>query len=509
MKTEKQWKKIGFKPHHGIVAPLFSLRSKKSLGIGDFFDLIPLIHWCKSIGFDTIQLLPLNDSGNDPSPYNAASSAAIDPIYLSLHDLPQATDLPYELSSLGSLPRLPRSEVKHQKLAWLYHYFQKTFTELSQTASYRQFTSSNPWLAEYTLFKALKDEFSGKDWRQWPPEFQSYPIADSNRFQSGIDFHTFLQYLCFSQLEKIKNYATQKEIFLKGDISILVSQDSADVWARRSLFCLDLVAGAPPDYYNPLGQKWGFPLFNWDAMRQEQFAWWKQRLEIASRFFHIYRIDHVVGYFRIWAIPDDKKPSEGHFIPEDPHYWPSQGREILEMMIDSTPMLPMAEDLGTIPSEVYPILKELGICGTKMMRWQKNWEGDKSYLPLSTYEPLSLTTVSTPDSETLSLWWKNYPDEAIPFAQSKGWSYQPDLSADKRFELLYDAHHTASYFHINLLQEYLALFPELIWPNPEDERINVPGTLLPTNWTYRFRPTLEEILAHQPLAEAMRSLKKH
>ena len=302
------------------------------------------------------------------------------------------------------------------------------------------------------------------------------------------------------------DYATQRGIFLKGDIPIALSPDSADVWENRSLFLLDPVAGAPPDAYNPMGQKWGFPLFNWEAMRQDNYSWWKRRLSVLENFFHIYRLDHVVGFFRIWAIPHDKNPSEGAFVPSDQNLWIPQGKQLLEMMMTASPLLPMAEDLGTVPKEVTALLKELGICGTKVLRWQRRFDTDQSYLPFAEYEPFSLATVSTSDMDLLQAWWKNFPEEALPFAHFKGWTYNPDLTVEQRFSILRDLHQTPSYFHINLLQEYLAFFPELISATPEEERINIPGTQLPTNWTYRFRPSIEEILAHEPLAKKIRSL---
>ena len=506
MRCAEQWKKIGLKQHHGTALPLFSLHSKKSCGIGEFLDLIPLIDWCKSVGFDVLQLLPLNDTGSDPSPYNQLSSCALDPVYLSLADLPEAGGLLSELDSFQPLSELPRlgTEVKHQKLHWLYRYFEQAFPLHSKEKRYLSFLEENPWLPNYALFKSLKDEYGGKRWADWPLEYQT-PRNISGRKKS-TDFHSFLQFHCYQQMEQVRSYASRHGVFLKGDVPILLSPDSADVWADPHLFQLDLAAGSPPDYYNRLGQKWGFPLFNWNAMRKENFAWWKQRLSAVGRLFHIYRIDHVVGFFRIWGIPEEKKASEGSFFPPDPSLWPAQGREILSMMIDSSPLLPMAEDLGTIPKEVYPVLRDLGICSTKVIRWQRRWDSDKSYIPYSEYDPLSLTTLSTPDSDTLSGWWKKFPDEAIPFAHFKQWPYRSDLTKEQRFAILRDAHHTPSYFHINLLQEYLSFFPDLVSTNPDDERINVPGTLLPTNWTYRFRPSVEELLANQPLAETIREI---
>lgn len=465
MITDLHWQKIGKVPHHGICVPLFSIHTKNSSGIGEFLDLIPLIDWCKRLKLDCIQLLPINDTGTDCSPYNPISSCALDPIYLSLH----------ELSIPEKLNPAPRTELLERKLTLLYKHFLKTFTAISKTSPYQIFLKENPWLVTYARFKALKD-----------------PERD-------VDFYLFLQFHCYRQMRLVRNYADTQKIFIKGDIPILLNPDSADVWANPSLFRLDLSAGAPPDAYNQLGQNWGFPLFNWEAMRKDGYQWWQTRLKAIETLYHIYRIDHVVGFFRIWGIEKGEKATEGSFFPPDPNVWELQGQAILEMMIGATTLLPMAEDLGTIPKGVYPILKKLGICGTKVIRWERK-EG--LYIPFDQYEPLSMTTLSTPDIDTLELWWKKYPSEAIPFAQFMGISYHPTLSTQQRLKILRAAHQTPSLFHINLLAEYLALFPELVWPNAEDERINVAGTLLPSNWTYRLRPSLEELATHKGLIEA-------
>lgn len=505
MNQNDHWGKIGFKPHHGIAIPLSSLHTKKSAGIGEFLDLIPLIDFCRLVHFDTIQLLPINDTGSDPSPYNAISSCALDPVYISLHALPDAGALWEELSSLQAFnpqERVSIFDVKQKKIAWLYRYFQQVFPTVSKSHPYQDFLREHhAWLSAYVRFKSLKNAYKGTHWKHWPSgAFHTTP-ADT-------DFYSFLQFLCFSQMEKVRAYATTDGCFLKGDVPILLSPDSADVWAHQHLFHLDLVAGAPPDYYNRLGQKWGFPLFNWDAMRKERFAWWKQRLSIVGKLYHIYRIDHVVGFFRIWAIPENKEALEGHFVPEDSRLWEAHGRELLQMMLDASPLLPIAEDLGTIPKEVGPVLKELKICGTKVIRWERRWHDGKEFIPLNEYEPLSVTTLSTPDSDTLAMWWEKYPEESKLYAEKKNWTYHEKLSQEERFSLLWDAHHSSSYFHINLLQEYLALFPELVSPRPEDERINIPGTILPTNWTYRIRPSIEEMCAHTLLIQKMEQLSR-
>lgn len=497
MKTSSHWEKIGLYPHHGISFPLSSLHSERSYGIGEFLDLIPLFQWCKDVGFDCLHLLPLNDTGDDLSFFNPVSSCALDPIYLSLHALGICPD-PADFAACNRSPSLLRFEVKKQKMKWLFRHFEKTFSSLQSLSAYQSFISANPWVKTYAAFKAWKEAFGEKPWNEWDQAAQT-----KSPNQKIVNFHIFLQYHCFSQMAQVKSKASALGVFLKGDMPILLSPDSADVWSHRSLFQTDLLAGAPPDLYNPLGQKWGFPLYNWEAMRATQFAWWKTRFKVLENLYHLYRIDHVVGFFRIWGIPPEKTAMEGAFFPTDPHLWRAQGKEILEMMLTHCSLLPIAEDLGTIPPEVDPVLKELGICSTKMLRWQKR-EGQ--FIPYDHYEPLSMTSVSNADLDPLPLWWKKFPEEAASFARFKGWDYSPILRCEQQLEILRDAHHTSSYFHINPLQEYLLAFKELSHPNLEDERINIPGTLLSTNWTYRFRPSLEELISHSGLRQAIEKL---
>jgi 4-alpha-glucanotransferase len=480
--TQKQWDRIGKKKRHGIALPITALRSKQSCGLGEFLDLIPLIDWCKEIGLEVIQLLPLNDSATDPSPYNPISSCALNPLFLSLHALQNLdADLKQRLTEftvLSQLPKMNYSEVEKKKIDWLWRYFEKVGKEITTSAPFENFVTEHSWIQSYAAFK----------------DKQKAP------------FYSLLQYLSALQLLKVKQYAVTKGVLLMGDIPILVSAKSVDVALSPQLFDQTLSAGAPPDDYNHEGQYWGFPLFNWDALKKENYAWWKQRLKYASLFYDIYRIDHVVGFFRIWGIPINHSSRDGKFIPENQSLWMPDGRERLEMMINSSLMLPIAEDLGTVSSEVRVLLAQLGICGTKVMRWERKWQEDKSFIPIQDYPELSLTCVSTHDSPTLELWWRDFPQEAKVYAEFKKWSYSPQITEAQRKEILRDSHHTNSLFHINLLQETLALFPELVWPDPEEERINIPGKFLPTNWTYRFRPTLEQFMNHDKLKMAFKDL---
>lgn len=516
--TGKQWEKIGVRTHHGINFPLSALHSENSCGIGEFFDLIPMIDWCARLKIDFIQLLPLNNSNSetDPSPYNAISSCSLNFLYLSLHELPFLNDLPELQEKLKDFKKfnltetVPFSDLFSPKLNWLRDYYNAAGSLILEKKAFKTFLEDNLWLKPYALFKTLKDHLKNTSWKTWPDDLR-YPTPEKlqtlyEQYAPSLSFYYCMQFLCFTQLKNVKEHAASQGVHLMGDIPILLSSESADVWQNLEYFDHHLAAGAPPDFYNKEGQYWGFPIFNWDAMRKNHFDWWKQRLSYAENFFDLFRLDHIIGFFRIWAIPPNHPSKEGHYLPEDKKEWEKQGKELLTMITDATTMLPIGEDLGTVPDVVRPCLNTLGICGTKVMRWEKNWETDKSFLPIDEYPPVSLTCISTHDSETLALWWRDFPDEAREFADYKGWTYAPDLTAEQREEILRDSHHTSSLFHVNLLQEYLALFPELVHSTPEAERINIPGTIAPTNWTYRFRPTVEELTAHKGLFTKMQGI---
>lgn len=511
--TAKAWEKVGIGQHHGINLPLSALHSKQSSGIGEFFDLIPLIDWCATLKIDVIQLLPLNNSEGDPSPYNGISSCAINFAYLSFHALPHIEKLPELREKLKPLQELTKTEriayleVQTHKLNWLRGYYDEVGKQITETKHFQKFVAENTWVKPFSLYKALKTKLGNTPSSSWPPELQP-PLSDAlyDLYHAETTFHQMLQYLCYQQLMEVKCYANKKGISLMGDIPILISSESADVWLHPEYFNLSFTAGAPPDFYTPDGQNWGFPIFNWDALRKKNFDWWQQRLKYAENFYDIFRIDHVIGFFRIFAIPLHHTPKEGFFIPEKEEDWEPQGREILKMIATATTMLPIAEDLGMVPDCVRPTLEEFGICGTKVMHWERKKNGDLHYTPLQYYPLISLTTLSTHDSETTAQWWGKFQDEAKPFAEQKRWTYIPTLTFEQTREILWDSHHTTSLFHINLLQEYLTLYPELVHSTPEEERINIPGVVLPSNWTYRFKPSVEEITAHKELHSTLKKI---
>jgi 4-alpha-glucanotransferase len=508
-----EWKQVGIRHHHGFNLPLFSLRTQNSCGIGEFPDLIPLFDWCKSLGMDVIQLLPLNDGGPETSPYCALSAIALNPLHLGLSTLPYLDKVPdaeaqiNELRQYNATQRIDYAGLYEARQRFLKHYFKHVSPLIINSYDYLLFLSRFPWIEPYALFKAIKIDRQWQSWQEWPLEMRNAGPKEYlgllHRYNEEVAFQRCIQYLCFQQLQQVKKIAEQKGIFIKGDIPILINFESADVWNQRHLFLLDHAAGAPPDMYAKEGQYWGFPLYQWEAHEKDHYNWWKIRLNAASYFYHIYRIDHVVGFFRIWGIPKGKKATEGQFFPVNESEWISQGEKALKMMLNNCQMLPIGEDLGTVPPVVRTCLRSLGICGTKVMRWERNWDTDKSFISPKEYLMESMTTVSTHDSETLQLWWQNQPEEAMDFCKFKGWDYTKSLSSDRHLEILQDSHRSGSLFHINLLNEYLAVVPGLTWPELQDERINIPGSITNFNWSYRFRPPVEEIISNQLLKQVI------
>jgi 4-alpha-glucanotransferase len=383
-----------------------------------------------------------------------------------------------------------RRLAKQAKELWLQQYASSRWQQAQHALD--AFCQRHPWALSYAEFKALKEMKGGSDCRTWSKRDTERPPKER------VGIHLYLQMLAYEQMEEVKRRADQKGVLLQGDFPILVSPDSADVWENRDAFDLSLSAGAPPDLFNLEGQKWGYPLLTEPAL----LSWWKRRLEAASSLYHLYRIDHVVGLFRIWAIPEGRSAKEGYFFPADPAVWEPRGRRSLEALLALSPLLPIGEDLGTVPPLVRRALSALGICSTKVVRWEKGVQG---YLPFQEYEPYSLTTLSTQDLTSFAAWWAESPQEASQLAHLVKIPYLSPLPFEALVHLLRAVHATPSYFHINWLFDYLAPFPELAHPPPLD-RINIPGTLSPTNWTYRFRPSIEQLVEHRPLAEMMKRI---
>ncbi|MCU0652273.1 MAG: 4-alpha-glucanotransferase [Candidatus Omnitrophica bacterium] len=409
---------IGSNKRAGVLVPLFSVYSRKSLGIGDFNDLKLLIDWCEKSSNALLQLLPLNEVGMSFCPYDSLSSFALEPSYIFLEPLinPEKKSLREELKEVSQL--FPNGKphidlrIKEEKLHLLRDIFSEYEVILTEINKFKQ--DNLYWLEDFALFKVLKEFHQGLPWYEWQPKFRNRDKAELELFkkahQADIEFQIWLQWLLFKQLQSVKSYAEEKKIFIKGDLPILVSRDSADVWAHPEFFKLDFAAGAPPDMYCAKGQRWGVPTYNWDNIASDGFHYIKEKLKYAQNFYHCLRIDHVVGLFRIWSIPynepHENQGLNGFFDPHDEALWGEHGRRLLKVMLESTSMLLCAEDLGTIPKACTDSLNFMGIPGNDVQRWTKDWKVRHDFLPAEEYRKCSVTMLSTHDTTNWAAWWK-------------------------------------------------------------------------------------------------------
>ena len=508
------WKSIGIRHHHGFALPLLGIHTSSSCGCGEYLDLISLIDFANTVNFDVIQLLPLNDSGGIPSPYSALSSTALHPIYLSLRKLPDLSpDLEKKLQQAPNID--PQKNVDYQrvlefKMEWLKAYFDEVGQRVMGSLSYEKFAQDQAWLQPYALYRSLKDHFDQKHWQAWPDDYQKISHTQFTKLcqehKNEIAFYSFLQFLCFEQLKEVKAYANEKAINLMGDVPILINLDSVNCWHSPHFFDFTYSAGAPPDFFNSDGQNWGFPLYNWPAISQGGYSFWKERLSFAENFYHIYRIDHVIGCFRIWAIKRGEKATKGFYTPSDNELILAQGKEVLTHMMESSNMLPIAEDLGTMPDKADYVLEDYGIPGTRVLCYHRYNRGKGPYVPLDVYDPVNMSTISTHDLIPLKGWYQKYPELVKAFYKMLGWTYEETLTLETQIQLLKLSHQTPTLFHINLLNEYLACIPGLTSENFEDEQINRPGIISNKNWTYRYRLSVEEMQNHQKLSRLMQDL---
>ncbi|HTR43561.1 MAG TPA: 4-alpha-glucanotransferase, partial [Pseudomonadales bacterium] len=301
----------------GVAIPVFSLRSEQSFGVGEFLDLKPLADWGKQIGLKLIQILPVNDTtatrtSADSYPYAAISAFALHPIYLNLAAVANAenkkllTALESQRLSLNALGELDYETVIKTKLDFLKQIFPSQKAATFNSQEYKTFIKENEhWLAPYAAFCALRDKFGTADFNKWP-EHQKYDankIAAFAKDNDDVAFHLFIQFHLHQQLKEATEYARANGIIVKGDIAIGVFRHGADVWQEPELFHMDAQAGAPPDPFAAKGQNWGFPTYNWPRMEADGFAWWKRRFMQMRHYFDAFRIDHILGFFRIWTIP--------------------------------------------------------------------------------------------------------------------------------------------------------------------------------------------------------------
>ena len=322
----------------GTVIPVFSLRSKNSAGIGEFADLRLMADWAANSKQRIIQILPVNDTTLtrtwlDSYPYNAVSVFALNPIYLRLEAIGTLKDpkrrayYTTEKKRLNQLPDIDFDRVSALKWEYFKEIYKETGHETLKSEAFNTFFNQNKeWLQPYALFCYLRDRYKTPDFNQWEewntfqPEKAKEMWSHSGTHYKEIAFFYFLQYHADKQLSEACSYARSIGISIKGDIPIGISRYSTDAWTNPHLFHLNSQAGAPPDDFSASGQNWGFPTYNWEEMAKDNYKWWKMRFKKMSTYFDAYRIDHILGFFRIWEVPMESiEGLLGYFSPALPY----------------------------------------------------------------------------------------------------------------------------------------------------------------------------------------------
>ena len=542
----------------GILTPLFALRSEKGLGIGDVATLREFIVWAREIGFGVVQLLPINEVGRDNSPYNAISAMAIEPMTLHL-----APGSPEELSREAfesamaneNLVALRRGPVKYEGVRKLkgelleraFKNFQLNATADRQSVFEQFCERESNWLKQYSFFRVLMElNRESETWDEWKREHRDPQTARSwlaeqstemrTQFSGREKFFSYVQWIANEQWREVRKFAEKRQVALMGDIPFGISYYSADVFTERNIFHLDWSGGAPPESYFKddkftikWGQNWGIPVYNWPAMRAQDFAWWRQRVRGVSRIFHIFRIDHVLGFYRIYAFPWRPKRN-AEFLPlthaqmlektggRSPHFAPRddetaenceankrEGEEYLRMVLaESGATRVVGEDLGTVPRYVRPSLQSLGIAGFKIPQWEFL---DGRMMPGKEFERLSVATYATHDHKPIRELWREMFDEKSPtreqaredllkIAQFAGIAPQEDLEYERAVypAIMSALFNSNSWIAIVMITDLLA----------RKDRFNVPGTAATTNWTRRLPKTISQMRESHSVRRKMR-----
>jgi 4-alpha-glucanotransferase len=380
-------------------------------------DAKKFLDWLSAAGARFWQVLPLGPTGFGDSPYQSFSAFAGNPYLIDPEDLFQRGWIAEEKP-----PFVPPGRVDYGLLyRWKWDFLRRAFLgflEKADPTEHREFQDflekESFWLLDYARFMALKDRFGGRPWNEWPREFRlRAPEALPSWEAPEVRFHAWTQWVFFRQWQEIRNYARARGIQIIGDIPIFVAYDSADVWARRELFELDeegrptVVAGVPPDYFSPTGQRWGNPLYRWPAHEAEDFRWWIARVRQALRLCDLLRIDHFRGFAAYWEIPAEEPTAvRGRWVP-------APGEKLFARMGEALGSLPiLAEDLGVITPDVEELRDKFGFPGMRVLQFAFDGKPDNPHLP-ENFPPHGRVVVypGTHDNDTALGWYRTAPKE--------------------------------------------------------------------------------------------------
>jgi len=516
----------------GLLIPLFSFPTTTSWGIGDIGDVPAMTAWLAGAGQRVLQLLPINEMApGQQSPYSAISAMAIDPIFIDLRTLLDFQAIGGEASLAADLrDRLAyarRSEtvdhvavrsVKKQALlsAFVRFHDEEWCRGSDRAKAFNMFVAEQAWwIEDYSTFRAVHAAEGERPWIEWPESLRRRDpeaIATARReLARDVLLFKYLQWIAHEQWHEARAHTHGVELF--GDLPFMVDGDSADVWARQSLFHLDVSLGVPPDAFSATGQDWGMPVYRWDAMAAEDFRWLRERARRSCDLYDGYRIDHLVGFYRTYGRPRDG--GEPFFTPADEPSQERLGERLLAIFREPGAEI-IAEDLGTVPDFVRDSLAHLGVPGFRVFRWERHWhtEGQPFRDPRE-YPSISVATSGTHDTETMAVWWEGATAE-----ERDGVRAIEAIQATARRRGASDAVASDEWS-----DEVRDLFLEVLFGSGSDllllpvqdvfgwrTRINEPATVTADNWTFRLPWAADELdRSHQARASqaALRVWAEH
>ena len=396
----------------GVLMHITSLPSP--YGIGTFGEQAErFVDWLISAGQEYWQVLPVGPTGFGDSPYQSFSTFAGNPLLIDLDDLVRSgliTQKQCEDADYGADP----SFVDYEKVSRTKNeLLRQAYSKFEENMGYLSFVKTEAdWLDDYALFMSIKEENNNVSWTEWQDDLRlrdKKALDDAReRLKDKIGFHKFVQYTFYSQWERLKSYANKNGIKIIGDIPIYVSPDSSDIWASPGLFEMNTdnypkrVAGVPPDYFSETGQLWGNPLYDWNEMKKEGYAWWLKRIKKAAELYDIVRIDHFRAFDTYWAIPAGEKTAVNGKWAQGP------GMDLWQTVKDKLGDAPIiAEDLGDIFDSVKELLKASGFPGMRVLQFGFNPQSDDNdHLP-HRYPRNSVCYTGTHDNSTVVGWYKS------------------------------------------------------------------------------------------------------
>lgn len=514
----------------GVTIPLFSLRSPRSWGIGEIADLPELAAWLREAGVRLIQILPLGEiAGGETSPYSALTAFGIDPMYIALEGLPDlGGDVEKAVGGAAGALLLERARgartvdygavraLKRQALRFAFERFAadelgKKSPRAAEFTAFRE--QSKEWIDDYALFRALKDAHGGVAWWEWGNKLahrDGGALGEARReHEKAIQFYAYAQWLAHTQWQGARARLKEMGVEIMGDLPFMVGRDSADVWSHQSEFRDNATVGVPGDQFNAEGQDWGLPPYNWETMRENDFAWLRRRARYTGSLYDRFRIDHLVGFYRTYTRKldalrgEDGKLTKGTFDPAEEEAQIAHGERVIGAMIEGareTGATLVAEDLGVVPDLVRASLAKLEVPGYKVLIWEKDYKQDeKPFLDPTTYPEVSVACFGTHDTDSVVVWWEGLGEEEreavkrIPALAAHADKLGPEFTPDV---------HRALFDLLNAAGSGLVLFliQDLLGAR---ERINTPATMGPENWALRLPAPVEDLRRDEELGRKL------